>query len=53
MAGRGFDLIVGGGGVFGLSTTLEAGRRLRSTLVVERHTVPNPTAASYGPSATS
>ena len=45
-----FDLIVVGGGVFGLSTALEAGRRRRQTLVVDRHVVPNPVAASFGPS---
>ena len=50
MTGRSFDLIVVGGGVFGLSTALEAGRRRRRTLLVERHTVPNPISASYGPS---
>src|SRR5262245_2435307 len=44
------DLIVVGGGVFGLSTALEAGRRRRRTLLVERRAVPNPIAASYGPS---
>jgi glycine/D-amino acid oxidase-like deaminating enzyme len=50
VAGGAFDLIVVGGGVFGLSTALEAGRRRRQTLVVERGAVPNPVAASYGPS---
>ena len=45
-----YDLIVVGAGVFGLSTALEAGRRRRRTLVVDRRTVPNPIAASYGPS---
>lgn len=50
MAGGHFDLIVVGGGVFGLSTALEAGRRGRRTLVVDRGAVPNPVAASYGPS---
>ena len=45
-----FDLIVVGGGVFGLSTALEAGRRRRTTLVVDRRPVPNPLAASFGPS---
>lgn len=44
------DLIVVGGGVFGLSTALEAGRRRRKTLVVDRRPVPNPIAASFGPS---
>jgi glycine/D-amino acid oxidase-like deaminating enzyme len=50
MAGGTFDLIVVGGGVFGLSTALEAGRRGRRTLCVDRGAVPNPVAASYGPS---
>jgi glycine/D-amino acid oxidase-like deaminating enzyme len=50
MAGEAFDLIVVGGGVFGLSTALEAGRRKRRTLVLDRGAVPNPIAASYGPS---
>ena len=50
MTGERFDLIVVGGGVFGLSTALEAGRRRRRTLVVDRRVVPNPVAASYGPS---
>jgi glycine/D-amino acid oxidase-like deaminating enzyme len=50
MTDSSFDLIVVGGGVFGLSTALEAGRRRRRTLVVDRHVVPNPIAASFGPS---
>jgi N-methyl-L-tryptophan oxidase len=50
MTGERFDLIVVGGGVFGLSTALEAGRRRRKTLVVDRRPVPNPIAASFGPS---
>src|SRR5437762_12654310 len=50
MAGGAFDLIVVGGGVFGLSTALEAGRRKRRTLCLDRGAVPNPIAASYGPS---
>jgi len=50
MAGGTFDLIVVGGGVFGLSTALEAGRRKRRALVLDRGAVPNPIAASYGPS---
>ena len=50
MAGGTFDLIVVGGGVFGLSTALEAGRRKRRTLCLDRGAMPNPIAASYGPS---
>jgi glycine/D-amino acid oxidase-like deaminating enzyme len=50
MTSQSFDLIVIGGGVFGLSTALEAARRRRRTLVVDRRSVPNPIAASYGPS---
>src|SRR5215471_15154465 len=50
MIGDGFDLIVVGGGVFGLSTALEAGRRGRTVLVIDRRAVPNPIAASFGPS---
>jgi glycine/D-amino acid oxidase-like deaminating enzyme len=50
MTGGTFDLIIVGGGVFGLSTALEAGRRRRKTLCVDRGAVPNPIAASYGPS---
>src|SRR5215813_12473197 len=50
MNGDGFDLIVVGGGVFGLSTALEAGRRRRAVMVIDRRAVPNPIAASYGPS---
>jgi sarcosine oxidase len=50
MTGRSVDLIVVGGGVFGLSTALEAARRRRRTLVVDQRAVPNPAAASYGPS---
>jgi len=50
MTGDRLDLIVVGGGVFGLSTALEAGRRRRTVLVVDRRTVPNPMAASFGPS---
>src|SRR2546429_9636927 len=48
--GSDFDLIVVGGGVFGLSTAWEAGLRGRRTLVLERRSIPNPIAASYGPS---
>ena len=50
MTSQSFDLIVVGGGVFGLSAALEAGRRQRRTVVVDRRAVPNPIAASYGPS---
>jgi glycine/D-amino acid oxidase-like deaminating enzyme len=49
-SGDGYDLIVVGGGIFGLSVAWEAGRRGRRTLVVERRSIPNPIAASYGPS---
>jgi glycine/D-amino acid oxidase-like deaminating enzyme len=50
VTGQSFDLIVVGGGIFGLSTALEGGRRRRRTLLVDRRTVPNPVSASYGPS---
>src|ERR1700693_343296 len=50
MADASFDLIVVGGGVFGLATAPEPARRRRQTLVVDRRDVPNPIAASYGPS---
>jgi monomeric sarcosine oxidase len=49
MADR-FDLLVVGGGVFGLGTAVEAARRGRSVVVVERGPLPNPVAASFGPS---
>ena len=45
-----YDLLVVGGGIFGLSVAWEAGRRGRRTLLLERRTIPNPVAASYGPS---
>src|SRR2546423_14202914 len=45
-----FDLLVVGGGVFGLGTAAEAARRGRRVAVVERGPLPNPVAASYGPS---
>jgi glycine/D-amino acid oxidase-like deaminating enzyme len=45
-----YDLVVVGGGIFGLSVAWEAGRRGRRTLVVERRGIPNRIAASYGPS---
>lgn len=45
-----YDLLVVGGGVFGLGTALEAARRGLRTVVVERGPIPNPVAASYGPS---
>ena len=50
MTNRTFDLIVVGGGVFGLGTALEAARRRRRTVVIDRGPIPNPIAASYGPS---
>jgi monomeric sarcosine oxidase len=49
MADR-FDLLVVGGGVFGLGTAVEAARRGLRVAVVERGPLPNPVAASYGPS---
>ena len=45
-----FDLLVVGGGAFGLGTAVEAARRGRRVAVVERGPLPNPIAASYGPS---
>ena len=45
-----FDLLVVGGGAFGLGTAAEAARRGRRVAVVERGPLPNPVAASYGPS---
>jgi monomeric sarcosine oxidase len=45
-----FDLLVVGGGAFGLGTATEAARRGRTVAVVERGPLPNPVAASYGPS---
>jgi len=45
-----FDLLVVGGGAFGLGTAGEAARRGRRVAVVERGPLPNPVAASYGPS---
>ncbi len=50
MTVREFDLVVVGGGVFGCSTALEAGRRGQRTMVLDRRAVPNPIGASYGPS---
>ena len=49
-SGGAYDLVVVGAGIFGLSVALEAARRGRATLVVERGTLPNPRAASFGPS---
>jgi len=45
-----FDLLVVGGGVFGLGTAAEAAARGRRVAVIERGPLPNPVAASYGPS---
>jgi sarcosine oxidase len=45
-----FDLLVVGGGAFGLGTAAEAARRGRKVAVIERGPLPNPVAASYGPS---
>jgi sarcosine oxidase len=45
-----FDLLIVGGGAFGLGTAVEAARRGRRVAVVERGPIPNPIAASYGPS---
>lgn len=45
-----YDLLVVGGGVFGLGTAAEASRRGLRTAVVERGPIPNRVAASYGPS---
>jgi glycine/D-amino acid oxidase-like deaminating enzyme len=45
-----FDLLVVGGGAFGLGTAAEGARRGRRVAVVERGPLPNPVAASYGPS---
>ncbi|MCC7371502.1 MAG: FAD-dependent oxidoreductase [Chloroflexi bacterium] len=45
-----FDLLVVGGGAFGLGTAAEAAMRGLRVAVVERGPLPNPIAASYGPS---
>ena len=45
-----FDLLVVGGGAFGLGTAAEAARRGRRVAVIERGPLPNPVAASFGPS---
>lgn len=50
MSSEQLDLVVVGGGVFGLGAALEAARRGRRTVVLERGSIPNPIAASYGPS---
>jgi monomeric sarcosine oxidase len=49
-SGERFDLLVVGGGAFGLGTAAEAARRGRRVAVIERGPLPNPIAASYGPS---
>jgi sarcosine oxidase len=46
----GHDLIIVGAGVFGVSTAREAARRGLGVLVLERSRLPNPAAASTGPS---
>ena len=46
----GYDLIVIGGGAFGLSTAWEAARRGRRALLLEQGPLPNPSAASHGAS---
>ena len=45
-----FDLLIVGGGAFGLGTAAEAAGRGRRVAVIERGPLPNPVAASYGPS---
>ena len=45
-----FDLLVVGGGAFGLGTAAEAAKRGTRVAVIERGPLPNPIAASYGPS---
>jgi monomeric sarcosine oxidase len=45
-----YDLLVVGGGAFGLGTAAEAARRGLRVAVIERGPLPNPIAASYGPS---
>lgn len=50
MARDGHDLIVVGAGVFGASTAWEAARRGLDVLVLDRSRLPNPAAASTGPS---
>ncbi len=44
------DLVVVGGGVFGLATALEAAGRGLDVVVLDRGRFPDPTAASVGPS---
>ena len=50
MAARTADLVVVGGGIFGLATALEAGRRGRRVVLLDRGTLPAPDAASTNPS---
>ena len=45
-----FDLVIVGGGLFGLATALEASRRGRRVVVLERDVIPSPMAASTSPS---
>ena len=45
-----YEIVVIGAGIFGSSISWEAARRGRKTLLLERQAVPNPIAASFGPS---